>query len=155
MAIQNMIPKLTAAQILRTLEDNLVARKVCDLKAAGEIKKQGDSIRFPGLADPTVRDYTGSVSYESLTDAGVTLTMDQAKYFAFEVDDIDAYEAAVDAKSSQATRAAYMLAAAADKYVLGLWNEAQAAFDSDVTVTESNVLSTVALLEKKLREQGA
>lgn len=156
MAEKNLVPKLTAAQILRTLEDNLVAKKICNLTAAGEIKNKGDSITFPGLADPTISTYTGSVDYEKLQDSGVTLYVDQADYFAFEVDDIEKYQATIDAKSSQATRAAYGLQHKADKFILSKYADAGLkAATGDVTVTESNVLSTLAQFEKKLMEHNA
>jgi len=156
MSINNMIPNLTAAQIIRTLEDNLVAKKICDQTAAGEVKKKGDSVTFPSLADPTIRNYAGTVDYEGLQDAGVTLYIDQAKYFAFEIGDIEAYQATIDAKSSQASRAAYALAKSADEYVLGLYKSAGNSIgNGSVTVTEQNVLSTIALFEEKMMEVNA
>ena len=156
MAEKNLVPKLTAAQILRTLEDNLVAKKICNLTAAGEIKTKGDSITFPGLADPTISTYTGSVDYEKLQDSGVTLYVDQADYFAFEVDDIEKYQATIDAKSSQATRAAYKLQEKTDKFILGKYADAGLKIDTkDITVSEGNVLSTLAQIEKKLLEHNA
>lgn len=155
MADKNRVQNLTAATIIRVLEDNLVAKKICSAQAVGEIRGKGDSIVFTGLADPSISDYDGSVTYEKLEDAGVTLYVDQAKYFAFEVDDIDAYETAVDAKNSQATRAAYKLGELADRYVLGLYKQAANKLTGgDITLTEGNVLSTLAQMEKVLREHN-
>lgn len=155
MAKKNTVSNLTTAQIIRILEDNLVAKKICNLTATGDIQKKGDSILFTGLADPTISDYDGTVDYESLEDAGVTLYVDQAKYFAFEVDDITEYESCLDLKNSQATRAAYKLGEAADRYVLGLYKQAGTRFSTgDVEITEANIISTLSKMEKLLREKN-
>ena len=58
------------------------------------------------IADPTITAYTGSVTYEGLQDAGVTMHIDQQNYFAFKVGDVQKAQANVDLKGSQAARAA-------------------------------------------------
>ena len=154
MATTVAVAQLVAGQIIRTLEDNLIAKKICNLSAAGEIKKKGDRILFPGLADPTVSNYTGTVSYEKLNATGVTLIVDQAKYYAFEVSDIEALQTGLDLKTSQATRAGYMLKNTADKYVMSLYSGAGTALTATDPITPDNVLSMLSKLHLALAEKN-
>lgn len=157
MSILHFKPAIWDAQILRTLEDNLVARKVCNLNYSGEIKQKGDTVYFSGLADPTVTGYSGSVTYEALVDASVEMKIDQANYFAFKVGDIDAAQAQIDLKNSQASRAAYKLRDTADAYILGKYADANLAVDSSgssLEVDSATILSTIGLAQQKLAEQN-
>jgi len=152
MATANFAPKIWAATILRTLEDNLIAKKIANTQYTGEISKAGDAVYFNGLADPTISSYTGStISYEALQDSRVTLLVDQSDMFAFKVGDIEKAQAKMDVKGSQAQRAAYGLNKACDTYMMGLYTGAGNDVGS-VTVTSANVLSTVALIQQKLAE---
>jgi hypothetical protein len=151
MSIQNFIPQIWSTKIIRTLEDNLVGKKICTLEAEGEIKKAGDTVYFNGLADPTISAYSGSVSYEALQDAGLVMLIDKQDYFAFKVNDIEKAQAAVDVKGSQADRAAYKLQQAADTYIMGLYTQANITL-ADATVTSANAFSTVAEYQRRLAQ---
>jgi len=151
--VPNFVPKIWATKILRTLEDNLVAKKICNVSYQGQIKKAGDSVYFNGLSDPTINTYNGSVSYETLKDAGVVMQIDQQKYFAFKVNDIEKAQANVDLKGSQAERAAYKLKEAADSYVMGFYNEALHTV-TDASCDSASILSTLGLAQQKLAEQN-
>jgi hypothetical protein len=148
----NFIPTIWDTQILRTLEDNLIAKKICSRKPEGEIKKHGDTVKFGGLSDPTISTYAGSVSYEDLKDAGVTMIIDQQKYFAFKVDDVDKAQMNIDAKDSQATRAGYKLRETADTFILSKYVDANQSVTA--TITTANVLSKVGAVSQKLAEQN-
>ncbi len=154
MSTANFAPKIWAAAIYRTLEDNLVARKIANTQYEGEIKKKGDAVYFNGLADPTIGTYTGAdISYEALQDARTTLLIDQANYFAFKVGDIEKVQAELDIKGSQAQRAAYGLKKAADSYVMGMYTQAGKTVDA-ATITTANVLSTIGSFQQKLAESN-
>ena len=150
------IPEIWDASILRTLEDNLVAKKICNMKPTSAIKGAGDTIYFNGLGDPTVTDYTGTVNYETLVDSQVALLIDQQKYYGFDVTDIESAMANVDLKGSQTERAAYKLAQSADSYVLGATTVAQAAGGTvtDATCDSATILGDIALMAQKLYEQN-
>lgn len=151
---QNFNPKIFAATVLRTLEDNLIARKICTEKYTGTISKSGDAVYFNGLADPTISQYTGAdITYEGLQDSRITLLVDQSDMFAFKVGDIEKVQAELDIKGSQAQRAAYGLKRAADTYVMGLYAGAGNTIGS-VTVTSANVLSTIGIMAQKLMENN-
>lgn len=149
----NVIPKLYSTKILRTLENNLIAKKICPMDPGAPITKMGDTVYFPALADPTVANYTGSVSYEEVDDAKVALLIDQAKYFAFQVDDIDQAQANIDIKGSQAERAAYKLRDTMDAFILGKYSEAGTAL-TESGVTSATILSSIARIARVLDEKN-
>ena len=151
-AITVSIDKLISTKVLKELERNLVAKRICTLDTGSQIKKKGDQVTFCGLADPTVRTYEGSISYEDLDDSGVTLSIDQAKYVAFNVDDIEAFRSSIDIKGTQVERSGYMLKDVADKYVLGLAKDASITKRISATVTPDNALQLTASVARKLDE---
>ena len=153
MSVTNTTAKLVAAAIMRGLEDNLIANRICQNQYSGEIEHQGDSVIFPYLAEPTVNNYSGTVTYEELEDAAITLNVDQAKYVAFKVGNIDALQTSIDLKGSQAERAVYRLRREIDKYVLGLYAQAGTTL-SDVSITSQNVISTLSTMAQKLEEKN-
>lgn len=152
MSTTNFSPKIWAATILRTLESKLIAKKICNTEYTGEIKKKGDTVYFNGLADPTISSYTGAtISYEALQDSRVSLIVDQADMFAFKVGDIEAAQASMDTKGSQAQRSAYKLAQACDTYIMGLYASAGKTVTA-ATITSANVLSVIGAFQQKLSE---
>lgn len=151
MSVQNFVPAIWTTKILRTLEDNLVAKKICNMDAEGEIKKAGDTVYFNGLADPTINTYSGTVTYEGLQDAGVTMHIDQQNYFAFKVTDIQKAQANVDLKGSQAARAAYKLKEACDTNIMSLYDQANLTV-TDASCDTASILSTMGSIQQKLAE---
>ena len=83
MSIITSIPKLISTKILMTSQNELIAKKICTIDTGSQIKKFGDTVTFPGLADVTISPYTGTIAPQNLVDAGVTLLIDQQNYYAF------------------------------------------------------------------------
>jgi hypothetical protein len=152
MSTPQFVPQIWTTKILRVLEDNLIAKKICNKEAEGEIKKAGDTVYFNGLSDPTIKDYAGTVNYEELKDSGLALLIDQQKYFAFKVGDIDKAQSKIDEKGSQASRASYKLKETCDSFILGKYAEAKSKVTE--TVTSANVLSTLGAMQQKLSEEN-
>jgi N4-gp56 family major capsid protein len=146
MAISNMIPAIWSARLLLKLEKALVYAQpgVVNRDYEGDIRADGDRVHIHSFNDLTVSNYVKNstvISYEQLTDSRVTLVIDQSKYFAFKVDDIDAAQmrpAIIDAASD---RAAYQLAETADRYVASLYTGASAA-SPDNTIETSQFTNT-------------
>lgn len=152
MGTKNFNKKIWAATILRSLESKLIAKKIANTQYTGEIKKGGDAVYFNGMADPTISSYTGAtISYEGLEDSRVTLLVDQQDMFAFKVTDIEAAQASMDLKGSQASRAGYKLAQACDTFMMGLYTQAGKTVTA-VTVTSANVISVLGSFKQKLAE---
>lgn len=121
MAIANFIPEIWSAALLKALRNQLVYAQtgVINRDYEGEIARAGDTVHITSFADPDVRAYTrnGSITWDLLSDAQQTLTIDQAKYFAFKVDDIDKRQALPGFVEETSTGAAYNLSADADSFV--------------------------------------
>ena len=152
MSVQNFIPQIWSTKIIRTLEDNLVGKRICTLEYEGDIKQAGDTVYFNGLADPSISTYSGSITYENLQDSGLVMLIDQQQYFAFKVGDVEKAQAAVDVKGSQADRAAYKLQEACDDYIMGL--HTQANLTSSATVTSANIFSSIGAIQQSLAEKN-
>ena len=93
MALSNFIPTVWSARLSLALDRAQVFTQAGVVKRdyEGDIRAFGDTVRIGSISDPTVGNYTrnGSISVETLDDASQLLTIDQAKYFAFEIDDLD------------------------------------------------------------------
>ncbi|MFK4797793.1 N4-gp56 family major capsid protein [Streptomyces sp. MPA0124] len=126
MAISAFKPEVWNANLLVTLEKSHVyaAPGVVNRDYEGDIASYGDTVHIVGLADPTIGTYTAhtDITIEDVDDTDSTLVIDQAKYFAFEVDDIEKRQARNGGKilTEQARKAAYKLRDVADQYVAGL-----------------------------------
>lgn len=151
MSNYNSIEKIISAEILRTNEDNLIANKICNTNFAGEIKNAGDSVVFIGMNEPTVSNYTGTLSYDTTQDSAVTLDINQDKVFAFKIKNLEELRSSIGLRDSQTKRASYNLKKEVDTYVLGLWGDAANQMDP-VDATPANVLSIIAQLKEKLEE---
>ena len=151
MAVTNFIPELWSARLLNALDKSHVFANVVNRDYEGEIKKMGDTVHINTIGAVTIGTYTQNTDFtsgpETLATTDQTLTIDQAKYFNFQVDDIDAAQAAGDVMDKAMTRAAYGLADASDKYIAGILAGAADASNlvssSAVALTSSNVYENV------------
>lgn len=92
MSLQNFIPKVWAARIHRELEERYVFGNLVNRDYEGEISGYGDTVKINSVGDVTIGDYvknSTNINPEELTSTQQELVIDQAKYFAFKVDDID------------------------------------------------------------------
>lgn len=151
MAVTNFIPELWSARLLNALDKSHVFANVVNRDYEGDIKKMGDTVHINTIGAVTIGTYTQNTDFssgpETLATTDQTLTIDQAKYFNFQVDDIDAAQAAGDIMDKAMTRAAYGLADASDKYIAGILAGAADATNtvstSAVALTCSNVYENV------------
>lgn len=162
MAITNFIPEVWSAQLLTSLKKSLVfaGPTVVNRNYEGEIANAGDTVRITSISRPTVADYTKSsttITPENLTDAARTLVIDQAKYFAFEVDDIDLRQSANGGAlmSEAADEAAYALADTADQYVAGLYTGVAVGNAIGTTAITSAALAVTGLINLKVKLDNA
>src|SRR5690349_18975856 len=90
--LANFIPEVWSAQILEHLRATLVygSGGIVNRDYEGDIANAGDTVHITQFGDPTVRTYTAEsdITVDSITDDTRALVVDQAKYFAFDVDDV-------------------------------------------------------------------
>ncbi|MFJ8110433.1 P22 coat protein - protein 5 domain protein [Streptomyces sp. NPDC096132] len=132
MSITRFRPEIWSAKLLVALRKELVyaGPGMVNRDYEGEIQDAGDTVRITSISRPTIGTYTPNsttITPEELTDAQRTLVVDQSKYFAFKVDDVDKRQAKGDVMPQAMSEAAYALADVVDQYVASLYTQAQAA----------------------------
>jgi N4-gp56 family major capsid protein len=93
MTLNSVIPQVWSAKLLMNLNDLHVYADLMTREYEGEIKRAGDSVRINTVGRVSISSYeknTTSLSRETLHTASQVLIVDQAKYFDFDIDDIDA-----------------------------------------------------------------
>lgn len=118
MAYANFKPVIWSKYIEHELKKFTVFKEDCDYRFEGEVGK-GKTVKILGVGKPTIGDYKGTKinDPEAVPDSSVTLEINQAKYFNFMVDDVDAAQAQeglMPALMEEATRA---LAYEEDKFI--------------------------------------
>lgn len=126
MALNNFIPTIWSARLLENLQKALVYGQtgVVNRDYEGEIRGVGSSVKINAIGAVTVGTYTKNTDIaaaETLSDATQTLTIDQQKYFNFQIDDIDRVQQTPKLMDAAMREAAYALANAADQYIASLY----------------------------------
>ncbi|WP_086564925.1 P22 phage major capsid protein family protein [Streptomyces africanus] len=131
MSIQNFKPEIWSAQLLVALRNSLVYAQpqLVNRNYEGEITSRGQSVHITTIGDPTIFDYDAgdTLNYEDVETAGTDLVIDQAKAFAFKLDDVDKAQALLNPMAQMAQNAAYGLRDKADAYVASLYTGVAAA----------------------------
>lgn len=162
MAVTNFIPEIWSAQLLSSLKKSLIfaGPGVVNRNYEGEIANAGDTVRITSISRPSIGTYTKdstTITPETLTDAARTLLINQSKYFAFEVDDIDLRQAANGGAlmDEAATEAAYALADTADQYVASLYSDVDSSNAITTTSITSAALAVTGLINLKVKLDNA
>ena len=85
-------PLLFSSKVMRIFTESTICNEICNTDYEGEIKGKGDSVKVRvAPATMAVGDYeVGSViTYATPSSNSRTLNIDQAKYVAFKLDDVD------------------------------------------------------------------
>lgn len=129
MAISSFIPEVWSAALLESLKKNLIyaGPSIVNRDYEGEIANAGDTVRITSISRPTIGTYVPNstvITPQAIVDADRSLVIDQVKYFAFEVDDVDARQAAGNVLPAATNEAAYGLADVIDQFVAAKYTEA-------------------------------
>ncbi|MGW0581354.1 phage major capsid protein [Streptomyces sp. NPDC002920] len=131
MSIANFKPEIWSALLLTALRDSLVYAQpqLVNTNYEDEIRTQGQSVHITTVGDPTIQDYQpgDTITYEDIETAGTDLIIDQGKFFAFKIDDVDKAQALTNPMTEMAQNAAYGLRDKADSYVANLYTGVAAA----------------------------
>lgn len=119
MAITSFIPELWEARLYDALEKSHVATAFINRDYEGMIKQKGDTVHVNRLGAITVSDYDAStgITYETLATTDDTLAIDQDKYWAFKVEDLEKVQAAGPLMDKAMHNAAYALSDAVDQKI--------------------------------------
>ncbi len=156
------IPQVWSAKLLIELQKALVYGQtgVINRDYEGEIKEAGDTVKIHSFGPVTVFNYgknTDMPAAETLSDAEISMLIDQSKGFNFQIDDIDTAQQSPKIMTDAMREAAYCLADAADKFIAAKHTEAGQTTGTDaapVVLTASNIYDTLVDLGIKLSEKN-
>ncbi len=146
MAITNFIPTIWSETLYSELNKNFVAVNHCNRDFEGDIKSKGSVVNICGVGDITVKDYTANTDMstpQELDDTVTKLEIDRAKFFNFQIDDVNKAQASPKLMEAAMKKAAEAIANEADKYIFSLYSQAGKTIDS--TPSEATPLFNTVL----------
>ena len=114
------IPEVYSKKVQIALRKAAVAEAICNTDYMGEISSFGDTVNIIKEPQISVNDYTRGLAVTStnLTDQELVLTIDQAKSFAFKLDDLEKRFSHVNFQAIASDNAAYKLRDAMDENIM-------------------------------------
>ncbi len=153
MAVTHFIQTIWSKKIQDKLELECKLVADCHREYEGDCK-YARSVKILGVGEPTVGDYTGQdIEIEAMSDESQILDIDQAKYFAFYVDDVDKAQSVPGLPEKFQEKSVHALAVARDTFVANIIKSAK-------NVTTATALTLEAVKEAidkgivKLRERN-
>lgn len=132
MTITNFNPTIWSRSFLENLNNVHVFASTCNTDYEGEIREMGDTVKISSIGRITVKNYTrnsgaggtaasptiaGIDRPEILQGSSLFLTIDQAKYFNFEIDDVDKWQQTPKLMNKAMKEAAWAMADAVDLFI--------------------------------------
>ena len=153
----NFVPELWSARLLQNLDKTFVYPQCVNRDYEGEVRNLGDTVHIQKFGDIQVADYTKATGVGTPKDPGagstVALVIDQAKYFNFKVEDIEAVQANVNLMEKAMQRAAYAIGDVIDQYIASFVTEA-GIDGGTVAVTAQNAYDTLVDLKVKFNKEN-
>ena len=143
MAFTNFIPEVWSARLLEHLDNVHVYSALLNRDYEGDIRAYGDTVHSNQIGDIAINDYTGEdlAAPEELDSTMMELKIDQAKYFNFQVKDIDNAQSNPKVVDAAMQRASYNINDVIDNYLAGLL---LAGVKSESTITAQTLTSANA-----------
>ncbi len=159
MAVTHFIQTIWSKKIQDDLELKCKLVENCLREYEGDCK-HAQSVKILGVGEPTIGAYDGTqdITIEDMNDRSQLLTIDQANYFAFYVDDVDQAQSVPGLPEKYQEKAVHGLAVARDTYVANLIKDA-ANKTTATNLTKDAVKAAidtaiVALRERNFDEEG-
>ena len=159
MSVLNFIQTIWSKKIQDDLELKCKLVDNCLRDYEGDCK-HAQSVKILGVGEPTIGSYDGTkdIEIEDMEDKGQMLTIDQANYFAFYVDDVDQAQSVPGLREKYQEKAVHGLAVARDSYVANLIKGATNATTATNLTMEAVKTAIdnaiVALRERNFDEEG-
>lgn len=130
-------PTIYSKKVQKIYRKSAVTEAITNNDYFGEISAFGDSVKIIVEPEITVTPYSrgAKITPQDLEDSDFTLTVDRANYFAFRVDDIETSQSHVNWEQLASNRAAYKMAQAIDRDLLGYMSGYELATPSATTWT--------------------
>ena len=146
------IPEVFSKLLQAKFYSSSVLPAISNTDYEGEISGQGDKVHIRTVPPVAVADYTGTVSYADLTTSTVELLIDQAKSYAFKVDDILGAQGDIDMLAEASKDAAESMRIAVETDVLANVVTGATTTGAQTTITAANILENILEMAKDLDE---
>lgn len=146
----NFIPELWSPLTKDAVESNLVMARLVIRDYEGEIKQKGDTVNIAEISNLTARDKSAStdVTYETITEDLLTISIDKHKYAGFKLEDIVKIQANVDLMKKYNNKVGYALAKQIDSDLLALYAGLSQSVGTDGTaISAANFLAAIQYLD--------
>ena len=159
MAVTNFIQTIWSKKIQDDLELKCKLVDNCLREYEGDCK-YAQSVKILGVGEPTIGAYDGTkdITIEEMSDRSQILTIDQANYFAFYVDDVNEAQSVPGLAEKYQEKAVHGLAVKRDAYVANLIKSATNATTATALTREAVKTAIdaaiVALRERNFDEEG-
>ena len=160
MAVTNFIQSIWSKKIQDDLELKCKLVDNCLRDYEGDCK-YAQSVKILGVGEPTIGTYNGSqdITIEEMSDKVQILTIDQANYFAFYVDDVNEAQSVPGLKEKYQEKAVHGLAVKRDSYVATLIKGVTTNVTTATALTAEAIKTAiddaiVALRERNFDEEG-
>lgn len=123
MSVTNFVPTIWSARLLAHLDKKHVYAALVNRDYEGEIRNYGDTVKINQIGDVTIKNYTKGNDIEDpedLSGSQTMLTIDQAKYFNFSIDDVDAAQVNPKLMDEAMKRAAYGMNDTTDTFLANM-----------------------------------
>ena len=139
-------PVIYSKKVQKRFRNVSVIQAITNSDYFGEIANYGDSVKIIKEPEITVVPYARGtkITPQDLEDSDFTLTVDRANYFAFKVDDIEVQQAHNNWEALASDRAAYKMAQAMDKDVLGYMSGYEQVYPSSTWTARTTAVGTAA-----------
>lgn len=136
----NFSPVIYSKQVQLAFRKASTVEDITNNDYFGEIANMGDSVKIIKEPEVSVQSYARGtqITAQDLNDEDFTLVVDQANYYAFKIDDIEAAHSHVNFMQMASDRAAYRLRDQYDQDVLGYlsgWSQSAKHVNSDTART--------------------
>ena len=160
MAVTNFIQTIWSKKIQDDLELKCKLVDNCLRDYEGDVK-HAQSVKILGVGEPTIGTYNSGqdITIEEMSDKGQILTIDQANYFAFYVDDVNQAQSVPGLAEKYQEKAVHGLAVKRDAYIAGLIKGVTTNVTTATALTREAVKTAidaaiVALRERNFDEEG-
>lgn len=160
MALDGFIPEIWSGQLLTRLQKAHVFGSVANRNYEGEITGEGDIVKINMIGDINVSSYVKnntSLTVQTLDEAQKELKIDQVKYFAFKVDDVEKAQMRPKVMEAAMQQAAYKLRDNSDAYVAAKWADAGIIITSSgsaYSITSVNITEYMSVIAQKMDESN-
>lgn len=156
MSISNFIPTVWSETLCKNLDRHYVGIANCTRDFEGEIKEKGSKVVICSLDDIFIGNYDKDFIIsdpEPLEGTTTELVIEKARYFNFQIDDIDKVQLAPKLMEEAMRLAASGLANEADKYIYQQQKDATEVIEA-FGITSGDILDIILKARTKLYENN-